>query len=118
MALPLLLAVSMTASASSQVSVSIVDGEIVLTPDPLPVGDGHDVLLTWRITTPGWTFAEDGIEIADASDEFSDPELSADKRVFTEIDKDDNGLSYKYSVTVTDGGEPISKDPAIQNGGH
>jgi len=119
LSLPMLLAVSMTASASNQVSVAVVNGHIVLTPDPLPVGDAHDVLLTWRITTPGYTFEEDGIAISNAGDEFGDAERSEDGLSFQEVDKDDNGATYKYTVSVSDGtNPPIVLDPTIQNGGH
>ena len=114
----LLLTASLAASATNNVSVSVVNGHIVLSPDPLAVGDGHNVLLTWTITTPGWTFAEDAVVIDGNHGEFFDQEVSADRRVAHETDKDDNAQNYKYSVSLTDGTNMITVDPAIQNGGH
>lgn len=117
-AIPLLLAVAMPASATSHVSVSVVDGHITLSPDPLSVGDGHNVALTWEITTAGWTFTQNGVAIDADDGEFSSAERSADGLSFNEIDKDDNAESYKYTITLTDGVHTISEDPTIQNGGH
>lgn len=114
----LLLSASLTAAATTSVSVSVVNGQVVLSPDPLQVGDGHNVLLTWTIATPGWTFAEDAVVIDNNDGEFDDLEVSSDRKVAHETDKDDNAQSYKYSVSLTDGSNTITADPAIQNGGH
>ena len=118
LAVPLLLAVAMPASATDHVSVSVVDGHIVLSPDPLSVGDGHNVALTWEITTSGWTFTQNGVAIDADDGEFSGAQRSTDGLSFHEVDKDDNAESYKYTITLTDGVHTITEDPTIQNGGH
>ncbi len=114
----LLSSASLSASATTNVSVSVVNGRVVLSPDPLQVGDGHNVLLTWTVVTPGWAFAEDAVVIDGNDGEFDDLEVSSDRKVAHETDKDDNAQSYKYSVSLTDGTNTITADPAIQNGGH
>jgi hypothetical protein len=113
-----LLALPLAASATSSVTVTVVGGHIVLTPDPLPVGAGHNVLLTWTIATAGWTFAGDGIDVDGNDGEFGAPQVAPDGHSVQETDKDDNGTAYKYTVTLTDGTHTLTVDPTIQNGGH
>lgn len=118
LAAALLLAAPLAVLANNDVSVSVVNGAIVCSPDTLPVGDHKNVNIKWTITTPGWTFTHDGIVIDNNDGEFEELRIEATGTVAHEVDHDDNSTLYKYSVTITDGTHELTVDPAIQNGGH
>ena len=113
-----LFAAPIAALADTTVTVTVEGDHIVLSPDPLLVGNAHNVTLTWTIATAGWTFAHDGVQVESDDGEFGPPVLSADHRSLHETDKDDNAKAYKYEVTLTNGHREITIDPTIQNGGH
>lgn len=115
----LVLGAPVAAMATTAVTVTVVNGAIVLNPDPLVVGSDHNLTLTWTLATPGWTFTQDGIHVDDDADgEFGAPQQSADHRRITDTDKDDDVKDYKYEVSVTNGTDVVTIDPTIHNGGH
>ena len=102
---------------ATQATVTIANNVISVTPDPVPAGNGQNVNIHWSISTDGWTFPSNGIVIANGTGVFSDPEVKDNGKTFKWKDKNDNNLSYKYTINVTNGTTPLSKDPTIQNQG-
>jgi hypothetical protein len=108
--------------ADKSATVSVVNNVISVTPDPIPVGKGGNSKLTWTLDdaayNAGWRFTSNGIVITNGGDEFSaDPNDSSSDKKFKLKDKNDNTLSYKYTINLINGTTPNSLDPTIQNGG-
>ena len=96
-------------------TVTIIDDIVSVDPDRLPAGLGENVNLHWKISTPGWTFPSNGIAIANSGTEFSEPEVKNNGKQFKWKDKNTPGLSFKYTITVTNGTTTKSLDPTIIN---
>jgi hypothetical protein len=109
--------------ADKDATVSVVNNVLSVTPDPIPVGKGANSKLTWKIDddsyNAGWRFTSDGIVVTNGGSEFyvdpNDP--NNDSKKFKLKDKNDNSLSYKYTINLVNGTTPKSLDPTIQNGG-
>lgn len=109
--------------ADKSATVSVVNSVISVTPDPIVVGGGNNSKLTWTLDdasySAGWRFAGNGIVVTNGGDEFyvdpTDP--NNDNKKFKLKDKNDNSLSYKYTINLISGTTSKSLDPTIQNGG-
>lgn len=88
---------------------------ITVTPDVLGVfRDNKGDTITWKIATPGWQFAPDGIAFKQANTQFTDKNPSA--QVYTWKDANTDTATYPYTVNVVNGAQKCSKDPSIVNG--
>jgi hypothetical protein len=109
--------------ADKGATVSVVGGVISVVPDPIPVGRGANSKITWDLDKPsidaGWRFTSNGIVVTNGGSQFyvdpNDP--NNDSKKFKLKDKNDNSLSYKYTINLVNGTTSKSLDPAIQNGG-
>ena len=101
-----------------QATVTITNGAIAVAPDPLPAGKTANQVLEWTITTPGWTFPDNGIVVnSDPGGQFSNPGATGNGRKFTLHDKNTDSNRYKYTVNVTNGSQNLNQDPIIVNEG-
>jgi len=73
------------------------------------------VNLSWKIATDGWTFPSNGIAITHPGTEFFDPEVKDNGKRFKWKDKNSPGLTFKYTITVTNGTMTKKLDPTIVN---
>ena len=104
------------------VTVAVVDGRIQVPADIDLKGQPKNIVLRWSMAegTTDWVFADNGIAIEAASEQFSDARRVANGRAFQWMDKNSDGRRYKYDVNLVaaDGsGRTLSLDPTITNGG-
>jgi hypothetical protein len=76
---------------------------------------GQNQQLQWTIQTPGWTFPQNGISIADGDGEFHDPVMAEQGKRFIVWDNNSSPGQFKYTVNVTNGRQTLSLDPYIIN---
>jgi hypothetical protein len=91
-------------------------------PDPIElqgIGHGAGADIHWDITTPGWKFVTNGVEIHNHSGKFTDKHGSAGGQRHTwqrnVRDTDPTSNKYKYTIIVTDQKTTVSWDPWIIN---
>src|SRR6266404_3458605 len=68
--------------------------------DTVEVSRGNSPNITWQMMNPGYTFASNGIVIANGGAEF-DCHVEANGRRFTCHDKNTRSGKYKYTVNVS-----------------
>ena len=100
-----------------EVNVSVVNNQVVADPPTISAGGGQNVTIQWNLTTPGWTFPDDGIVIENNNGEFTQLRPIAGGTKFIAVDANNNGVRYKYDINVTNGQARLSVDPYIQNQG-
>ncbi|HEY0856130.1 MAG TPA: hypothetical protein VGE16_03690 [Albitalea sp.] len=100
----------------SRVEVSIVNGYVTVDRETLSmVGKGRNAPIQWNLTTPGWTFPSNGIEIEGNDGEFTQLRPTDEGTKFKCMDRNTGGKAYKYNINVTNGKTTLSLDPIIQN---
>ncbi len=102
---------------SKAVDVTISGTTVSVSVDPLPMGNGHNQEITWRIATDGWTFTSTGIAFYAPDSQWTDKGTSAQGKQYKWHDKNTNNLTYAYGVTVTNGTSTLNLDPGIINQG-
>jgi hypothetical protein len=112
--------VGCNAGGVCKVIVTVVDCNITLAPDDLPVPPPRGrKQIHWDIAGSDYVFAYNGIVIPDPGGEFDQPELSGDGKKFKWGDKHTGPGAYKYSVNVVKTGlNPANcptRDPRILN---
>jgi hypothetical protein len=94
---------------------SLVRGPLV-DMDPIQTqatGSDKHVEITWNITSPGWIFDKNkGIDIQNKRNWV--PKWVSDIQ-YTARNKEKDGVTYKYTINVTDGKTPLAWDPTIMN---
>lgn len=100
-----------------QVNVTVSGNQIAVDKPSLNlVGQGRNVELMWNLQTQGWTFTSTGIVIDNNTDGmFHDPQLTQQGTRYIWIDTNTGGLTYKYTINVTNGTSTLSLDPTIIN---
>jgi hypothetical protein len=73
---------------------------------------GDDI--KWSISTPGWKFAQNGIEFASNS-QFTNP-VGGNTNNFTWKDANTDKQPYKYKIHVVNGDKKCDADPSVVNG--
>ena len=116
---------------SVNITVEMVDGDATIVADPQTLnvtardseGKRRPVIIKFKLNTPGYSFAGNGITFADpvrAGGQFS-PGVGGGPTVIVKKDrntKDDNE-KFEYSIMVKDqNNKVITKDPVIINGAH
>jgi hypothetical protein len=98
------------------VKVTVSDCNISLDPDPIGIA-AKDVEIHWDIVGGNATFAQNGIAIKDdAQGEFDRGHLAEQDRKFIVHDKNTFPKTYKYIVSVKQGGAACRPlDPSIIN---
>jgi len=77
-------------------------------------GADKHVELVWNITSSGWIFdTNKGIDVQNKRDWVPKPGNSANQ--YTARNKQKDGMTYKYTINVTDGKTPLAWDPTIMN---
>lgn len=109
----------MASSNVKTVRVTVQAGAIQCTPDPVPVS-GAQVLLVFRLDTPGYAFPEtDAVVVGPSVDEF--PYAAWQQNVSTAalFDRNRNAGDHAYTLTVVDSqsGQTLKHDPTIRNEG-
>lgn len=107
-------------SGVCKVDVSITacsaPGGVAVDPPTLPVPVRQANNIEWTIVTPGYTFAQNGIVIADYYKQFDPPHLTGSGRKITVHNRNTNSGPVYYSVNVMMGATPcVALDPWIFN---
>ncbi|MBP6898639.1 MAG: hypothetical protein KBC73_01055 [Burkholderiaceae bacterium] len=107
--------------SESIVSVSVIDGQVAVSPDPLQV-QGEDHCLSFQLVTPGYSFPTLGAIVIEGGHktQFPEPPVWVDAQTVTLRDRNCNRTprSYKYTVVVLDSrGRRHTLDPEIVNEG-
>jgi len=96
--------------------------QINVSPDPINLkGHGHGAVpIQWDIdpqSSPGWSFATNGIAISKPSNHFGHggPSDGNKHYTWTRNPNQANGQHYKYSISVTNGTTTVIVDPGIIN---
>jgi hypothetical protein len=77
------------------------------------IGSDKHVEITWNITSPGWIFDKNkGIDIQNKRNWV--PKWVSDIQ-YTARNKEKDGVTYKYTINVTDRKTPLAWDPTIMN---
>ncbi len=104
-----------TRSAARTIAVSVVDGRIVVSEGRATIG-AADSVVVWRLQTPGYTFAEDGVVIAGGEDAYQ-CEPGSDARSFRcSRLKSASGQRFSYTIQLIDprsGGAAALAQPSI-----
>ncbi|HUP96538.1 MAG TPA: hypothetical protein VM073_01280 [Usitatibacter sp.] len=90
-------------------------GGIVVAPDPIRVVN-KAATINWRVVSPGWTFASNGIVVHASNPKLGTATKAGDTFTVT-FDPAGPKASYKYDINLV-GGEgkaPCSIDPTIVN---
>lgn len=102
------------------ITVTVDDqGTILCSPDPVVV-KGRNVLLAFKLKTPGYAFADtNAITVENPNSDFPYPSWTVKPQLATLLDLDGVKGSYSYSVSVvrSETGECIDGDPTITNEG-
>jgi hypothetical protein len=100
------------------VNVTVTRTGIEVDKDPVIVPKGQpDVPIRWRIKTPGWKFADNGIEIRKNYSAF-DKRRREDPQTFHWRSRNKHKKYYEYTISVANRTTKASRDPGISNGGH
>jgi hypothetical protein len=82
--------------------------------EPIVVDPGYTGPMHWKIVTPGWNFADPGIQVHDPNAEFST--VSNGANVVTLNNHHRTTKIYKYAINVRQGSGPVcTNDPTIMN---
>jgi hypothetical protein len=77
-------------------------------------GSDKHVEITWNITSSGWIFDKNkGIDIQNKRNWV--PKAGSLDTQYTARNKEKDGVTYKYTINVTDGKTPLAWDPTIMN---
>jgi hypothetical protein len=109
----------MASSNVKTVRVSVQDGTIVCTPDPVPVS-GAQVLLVFRLDTPGYAFPEtDAVVVAPSVEEFPYTAWQQNASTAALFDRNRNAGDHAYTLSLVDtrSGQTLRHDPTIRNEG-
>lgn len=103
------------------VSVSVTDGQVAVSPDPLQV-QGEDRNLRFQLVTAGYSFPTLGSIVIEGGHktQFPDAPVWVDAQTVTLRDRNCNRTpkTYKYTVAVLDSqGRRHTLDPEIKNEG-
>jgi hypothetical protein len=96
------------------VDVTITNNQVSVDPDPLTV-TGSNAALQWNITTGGWTFPSDGIDVANGAGEFYGGNVVQNGTRYVLTDRNSVRAQDKYTVKVTNGTQTLTLDPIIIN---
>ena len=89
-------------------------GGITVAPDPIRAMGKAPVSITWKIVSPGWTFANEGIVVKLAGSKFKTASKAPD--TFTlQFDPSGPDAVYKYDINLVKAGAPCKVDPTIVN---
>jgi len=76
-------------------------------------GSDKHVDITWNLASAGWLFDKNkGIDIKNKRNWV--PKSVSDTQ-YTARNKEKDGVTYKYTINVTDGKTPLAWDPTIMN---
>jgi hypothetical protein len=96
-----------------------VDGSANISADPDPVTVRKSInKLRWELKTAGYTFADNGIVIKDASGDYGDCGIKGSKKTVFECKKlrHIDRQSFKYDINLLNSAnQPVYVDPVIQN---
>jgi hypothetical protein len=100
-----------------QVTVTVANNQITVDRETVNLhGQGPNVQIQWNIATPGWTFPDNGIVIANNDGQFHSNSAQQGTRYMWH-DRNTGGKTYKYTINVSNGSTPLSLDPMIANEG-
>ena len=85
--------------------------------DPIVVEDNYRGVIEWELDTPGWSFADNGIDIDQGSDDEFDGKQKQPKKFKWNNKHNQKHKDYKYTINVIRDGttQVCSKDPTIMN---
>jgi hypothetical protein len=93
--------------------IFVTAGEIVVDQDPIVIPRGDSAAIVWHLRTSGYRFADNGITIADAGDEFR----CAREGEITFVCQNRHSKSghFKYTIRLIADGKTLQLDPFIYN---
>ena len=89
-------------------------GGIVVAPEPIRVQPKAPTSITWKVVSPGWTFAEKGIDIGNAPKSLKTTTSTGDTYTVS-FDPGGPQAIYKYTINLKSASGPCSVDPTIMN---
>jgi hypothetical protein len=108
----------MPSNTDNQVTVTVnAGGRPACSPDPVPAR-GHDALLTFTLQASGYIFPRDNaVVVSNPGSQFPQPSHTPTDTMATLLDRNTEGGSFKYTVTVQEvgTGRLIELDPTIEN---
>jgi hypothetical protein len=98
-------------------NVQVVNGAITIDQEELVFAAGDvNVLITWRLGTPGYSFPRDGIVFVNPGTEFAHCGPQANGARYSCVNVHSKPGRYKYWIHLEDAqGKRISRDPFVVN---
>lgn len=97
------------------VSVTVVNGKIGTSPEPVQVKKNQNRIV-WTLTTAGFTFANNGIVIKGGGNEYGECAKTKQNEFICKKLKHVDLKTYKYDVNLIDAnGRAMNFDPLIVN---
>lgn len=99
------------------VAVTVEAGEVITTPNPVPVRL-RNMLLTYQLLTPGYAFPDDeAIVVTGGAEQFPFPAWTQSASTAALLDLNDAPGDFPYTVRVVElaTGRSLRVDPTIRN---